>query len=312
MRKRTYLALGLVILVAFAACSGGGGDNDSGAAGRAPEPAAHKGVPGAEPVSGDIEQAQFSGADSGAGSVEPQSGELSTTGGGPFPDLPSVAARVIKTATVDIEVGDGKLSEALDEATGVMRRFGGFVLSSTIADERRGRAQLVLRVPAERFESALTELTDIGKVESRSISGEDVSQQFVDLEARRRNLEVQETVMLRLMRRATTIQDTIVVQRELQQIQLEIERITGRLNYLEDQTALSTISVSFVETGAPAPGGKNTLERAWERAADTTLAILSGTIIAAGAITPVVILGALIYVIGALVLRKLRPRLGLE
>ena len=90
-------------------------------------------------------------------------------------------------------------------------------------------------------------------------------------------------------------------------MQLEIERLTGRLRYLNDQADMSTISVSFFESGA-APGKPTlgVLQRAWERAVDVSLAVVSAVIVGTGFVVPIGLLLAVAY----LVLRALRPRLG--
>jgi hypothetical protein len=103
------------------------------------------------------------------------------------------------------------------------------------------------------------------------------------------------------------VSDSIRVQRELGGVQLDIERLTGRLRYLEDQAEMSTISISFLEVGA-APGKPKlgVLQRAWERALNLSLAVVSAVIVGTGFVVPVGLLLALAY----LLLRAFRPRLS--
>lgn len=224
-----------------------------------------------------------------------------------FVDTPSVGPRVIKTATVDLEVAKDGLEEATRESIAIAGRFGGFVLSTSTRNDRSASSSVVVRIPAASFERALTQLEELGDVKAEEISGEDVSQEFVDMEARVRNLEAQETVLLRLMDRSVSVADTIRVQRELQGVQLEIERLTGRLRYLEDLTEMGTISLSLVEVGAPGhkpPSG--VLAKAWERAVDGALAVVSAVIVGTGVLVPIAIMAAIAF----LLLRALRPRLS--
>lgn len=224
-----------------------------------------------------------------------------------FVDVPPIGPRVIKTATVELEVEKDGLEEATRDSIAIAGRFGGFVLSTSTQNDRSASSMIVVRVPAESFERALTELEGLGEVKGEEISGQDVGQQFVDMEARVRNLEAQETVLLRLMDRSVSVSDTIRVQRELQGVQLEIERLTGRLRYLEDQTDMSTISLSLVEVGAPGhkpPTG--VLARAWERAVDGALAVVAAVIVGTGVLVPIAIMALIAFVI----LRALRPRLS--
>ena len=218
-------------------------------------------------------------------------------------DLPGMAPAVIKNALLDIEVARDGLQEAVDDAIAAAQNAGGFVLTTRLDDERSGRGTIVLRVPAERFETVLATLDDLGDVRGRSVTGEDVSEEFVDLEARLRNFEAQETVLLRLMDRARSVSDTIKVQRELTGIQLEVERIRGRLRFLEDQTSLGTVTVKLTEPGAVVAAG-STLEKAWERAGGVALAFLSGLVVSLGVVVPAAILLAFAF----LAFKFVRPR----
>jgi hypothetical protein len=224
-----------------------------------------------------------------------------------FAGPPSVGPTVIKTAEVDIEVGRDKLQEATRASISIAGRVGGFVLATSTEDQRTASSMVVLRVPADSFERALADLEALGEVKAERISGEDVGQEFVDLEARVRNLESQEAVLLRLMDRSRSVSDTIRVQRELQGVQLEIERLTGRLRYLRDQAEMGTVTLSFVEVGAPAhkpPSG--VIGKAWAQAVDLALAVVAAVIVGTGFLIPVAALALIAFV----ALRALRPRLG--
>ena len=241
----------------------------------------------------------FDNGDAGAGG----------TGGGVVSTLqaPDIGPNVIKTADVKIEVARNEVEDAVRNSVSTAGRFGGFVVSTSLEGEGAGSATVVVRVPAESFERALAALEELGEVDGELISGQDVGQEFVDLEARMRNLESQEVVLLRLMDESRSVSDTIRVQRELQGVQLEIERLTGRLRYLKDQADMSTISISFFESGA-APGKPTlgVLQRAWERAVDVSLAVVSAVIVGTGFVVPIGVLLAIAF----LALRALRPRLG--
>ncbi|HEX2196976.1 MAG TPA: DUF4349 domain-containing protein, partial [Actinomycetota bacterium] len=212
--------------------------------------------------------------------------------------------RVIKTADLRLEVEDGRLAATLREGREIAEAAGGFLLSTSIDGVERRSGDFVIRVPAERFEETLTALEDLGRLAGEDVRGEDVSQEFVDLEARLRNATAQEEVLFRLYDRSTSIADTIRVQRELEDVQLEIERLRGRLRFLEDRTDLSTISVSVVEAGVvTAEAGP--FEKAWDTARKTFVAVVSGAIVGAGFLLPIVAFALLAY----LVFRLVRPRL---
>ena len=212
--------------------------------------------------------------------------------------------RVIKTADLRLEVTDGRLGRTLREGRAIAEEAGGFLLATSVDGVDRRRGEFVIRVPAERFEETLTALEELGKIAAEDVRGEDVSQEFVDLEARLRNATAQEEVLFRLYDRSSSIADTIRVQRELEDVQLEIERLRGRLRYLADRTDLSTISVSVAEAGVvTAEAGP--FEKAWATARKTFVAVVSGALVGAGFLLPIAALALLAY----LVFRLVRPRL---
>ena len=312
MARISRTAITLVILVVLSALVGACGGDDMGVSdGGSGEVAA---------VDETLEQRAYAGTDKadtdqavayGAvtdGTATSGGGDSGSGGGGgvadTFTEAPAVGPNVIKTADIRLEVDRDGLQDAVRDGIAAAGRFGGFVLSTSMEDARSGSATVIVRVPAESFERALAELEGLGEVESELIAGRDVGQEFIDLGARVRNLEAQEAVLLRLMNRSQTVLDTIRVQRELQPVQLEIERLTGRLRYLEDQTDMSTISVSFFEAGAATPTPQGTIGKAWARAVELALTMVSSVIVGTGVIVPL----ALLLLLGYLVVRAMRPR----
>jgi hypothetical protein len=217
--------------------------------------------------------------------------------------LPLPSTLVVKTATLELSVERG-VAEAVHEASDVAARAGGFVATTALERGRDASGTVVIRVPAERFESALDDLRQLGDLEHETVSGEDVSRQFVDLQARLRNWQAQEAVLLRLMDRSRSVADSIRVQGELARVQLEIERIQGRLSFLEDQTSFGTITATFVAAGPP-PSQPPALARAFEKAIASALSVVSAVIIGAGFVLPVALLAGVVV----LVVRGVRPRI---
>jgi hypothetical protein len=172
---------------------------------------------------------------------------------------------------------------------------------------------IVIRVPASNFKDALKRMHSLGggKVRSESVNGQEVGQEFVDLDARKRNLAAQERVLIRLMDRAISVADTIRVEGELSQVQGQIEQIAGRLRYLHDQADMSTIAVSLRQSGvsAAAPGTPGSLHNAFVRAWHGTVSVVNGVIIAAGVVLPVGLLLAIGVAIGMRIWPPLRRRL---
>ena len=323
MARMRRLLAGSVLLLVVAGLLGACSGNDMGAAGRA------DGGDIVDQETGDLASAAIGEAakrgvayDSGmttssAGGTGTVGGvsigatsSNATTGGTPVytgGSSPVAGPSIIKTASVELEVARDGLDEATRDAISIAGRHGGFVLSTATDTQRAASSTVVVRIPASSFERALGDLEALGEVNAEEISGQDVSQEFVDLEARTRNLEAQETVLLRLMDKSVSVSDSIRVQRELQGVQLEIERLTGRLRFLKDQADMGTISLSFVEVGAPGhkpPPG--VLAKAWARAVDVAMGVVAAVIVGTGFLIPVAIIAA----VGFLVLRALRPRFG--
>ena len=219
--------------------------------------------------------------------------------------LPQVGPSIIKTATVDVGVPDDEVDESINDAIAIAGRYGGFVLSSQLGRRDSG-GTLTMRIPATRFEAALTDLEALGKVRRENISGEDVGQEFVDLEARLRNWESQEAVLLKLMDRAESVTDTIRVQNELSRVQMEIEQLRGRLTFLRDQTSLGTITATFGPLSAPKPDAPSRFAQAWSRAVDLMQSFVAGMIVTLGVVVPLSVIALILY----LIFRGLRPRLS--
>ncbi|HEX2240419.1 MAG TPA: DUF4349 domain-containing protein [Actinomycetota bacterium] len=299
-RRRLVAGMLLGVLVIAAAC--GGTDEEGDGAGSAAMDA---------PQDSDAFQTRRSSLRSGEAGVSytTTNDAVSAAGGGdqdsPATRAASIGPSVIKTAHIAVAVEDDELDGAMQDSIAIASRHGGFVLATNVDDRDARQARVTLRVPSRRFEMALADLRELGDVTAAEVRGEDVSQEFVDLEARLRNWRTQEAVLLRLMDEATTVSETIRVHGELSSVQLEIERIRGQLRYLEDQTSLGTITAKFSTDREPAaPPG--TLRRAWEQALAGALDVVAGLIVASGFVIPI---GALALFAWFLI-RQVRVRLS--
>ena len=157
-------------------------------------------------------------------------------------------SKIIRDGSMSIQVPKDDFSKGFAATTRIAQNNGGFVLSSQTRGQRRGT--LVLRIPAKRFDDAMVALRAIGVVQAQSITGKDVTAQYIDLKARLENAIGQRTVLRNLMAQATTIQETITVQDRLSQVELEVEQIQGQLNFIDDQVAEATVRVELHEENA--------------------------------------------------------------
>ncbi len=152
--------------------------------------------------------------------------------------------KVISTASVSLEVT--AVSESVAEIRSIAEGLGGFVeqLNSS-GDAERERASMTIRVPQDQFFAALERIEGLGEVSSRNMGTEDVSSQFIDLEARLKSSLREEQSLLALLERADTVSEILTIERELNRVRTEIERVQGQLNFLERRVELATILVSL-------------------------------------------------------------------
>jgi anti-sigma factor (TIGR02949 family) len=159
---------------------------------------------------------------------------------------------VIRAAhlALDVESVDGGARRLLVIAEG----NGGFIAdSSTTEDEGSPQGQFTLRVPAPRFGAVIQDIEALGKVRQRQISAQDVTGEFVDLQARLRNLEHHERQLLLFMDRADKVSDLLAIEQELSRVRGEIEQTTGRLNFISHSVDMATVEVALSQKAAASP-----------------------------------------------------------
>jgi hypothetical protein len=218
-----------------------------------------------------------------------------------------VDARIIRTADLSIEVEKSGFQDAFERAQLVAQKYAGYVASSSVWGEKSKSGNLLLRVPSKSYESAMADLSGLGTIDAQSSDSQEVTDQFIDLNARLRTWQAQQNVLLRLMEDANSIAETMTVQRELQQVQFQIEQIKGQLRVLRDQTAYATIAVEIHEPGAvkPVPGtDKPSLTALFQQALAGFLSIVSLVIVGLGYLIPI----SLIALVAWLVVRRLTTR----
>jgi len=157
--------------------------------------------------------------------------------------------KIIRNANLTIEIDSP--SDGIRRAAEIAQAHGGFVVTSEFTDNG-GRAQsqpsqtvtIVLRVPSSQFEQALENIRKIGnRVLQDKVAGQDVTEEYLDLEARIRTKKALEAQFIEIMKQAKKVSEALEVQRELAEVRTEIERLEGRRRFLENQSTLSTINI---------------------------------------------------------------------
>ncbi len=169
-----------------------------------------------------------------------------------------VQRMVIKNASLSIIVAEPAL--VMDDIMAMAESMGGFVVTSNMWQTTLGsgmtvdQATITIRVPAERLDEALDHIkAGAGEVRSENISGEDVTSQYTDLQSRLRNLETAEAQLTQIMEDATDTEDVLQVYNRLVEVGEEIEVIKGQMQYYEQASALSSISIDIIADEADQP-----------------------------------------------------------
>lgn len=172
-----------------------------------------------------------------------------------IPNNPSpIDRKIIKNAQLSIVVQNA--ATALFQITGISSDVGGYVVGSrTFSVGDRTGAQISIAVPVDRFEEAVNMVRNTAlRIEQDMTSSAEVTEQFVDLQSRLRNLEATAARLRDFLNKANTITETLKVNDELTRIESESEQIKGKLNALNARSAFSTIAIDINETyPTPAP-----------------------------------------------------------
>jgi len=161
---------------------------------------------------------------------------------------------IIRTADLTLVVSDTQ--ESMAALARLAGEFGGFVVSSSASRvaENALEGSVTLRVEAARFDEALARIRALAvEVRSESVRGEDVTAEYVDLDARIRNLEAAEAQLQQILKQATSTEDVLAVYRELTNLRGQIEQVKGRMKYLSQSAALATITITLIPDALAQP-----------------------------------------------------------
>lgn len=169
----------------------------------------------------------------------------------PFP-VQVIDQKIVRTAAVQITVQDvAGVERSIWNLAEELR--GNVLTSNRSGTGDSSRSEVVFRVPADRYQDAIDRIHRFAvKVEKEQSSAQDVTEEYVDLQARQRNLEATVLQFQALLAKATTIDEKLKVQAHLNNAQSDLERIKGRLNYYDQRSAYSTISVTILPLPPPA------------------------------------------------------------
>ncbi len=245
----------------------------------------------------------------------PAAGQLPAGDGStPAPGAASDALKIVYTGSLDLLVDD--LDAALAKGRTTVLATGGYIGGSdeSRTDETRS-AVISYRIPASRWEDALTGLRGIAKaVAGEKTQAAEVGGQIVDLEARLRNLRASEQVLVGIAEKTDKVADLLEVQQRISDVRGQIEQLDGQRAALEDQVAYGTLVTTFVVKIPPAPVVEKP-KVAWDPAKDVAAAsarftrmaqrVVSGAIWFAIVWLPILAVGLVGLVAAAWVVRRL-------
>ncbi len=177
--------------------------------------------------------------------------------------MPAATERmIVRTAHMRVSVANP--SESVDAVSKLAQGLGGYVVSSEVSEVVRTESlryqysNITIRVPSEKLDEAMRRIREMAAdpktgVINESVSGEDVTAEYVDSEARLKNLEAAEAQLAELLDNAPDLEYTMDVFRELTNIREQIEVTKGRMKYLKESAALSAVSVEFVAEASLKP-----------------------------------------------------------
>lgn len=188
-------------------------------------------------------------------------------------NVPEADRLIIRNKTLRIEVD--KVADAIDKIQAASKKSGGVITGMQVATDSGspiyrysdtgspsdGTALLgyvVVRVPADKFEAFVTEVSALGTVRYEAETSDDVTQQHVDLSARLENLRAEEKRLREFFTAAKDVKDMLAIEQELSRVRGEIESLDAQVKYLERQAAMATVTIDLNEPQPIVrPGGED-------------------------------------------------------
>ena len=210
----------------------------------------------------------------------------------------SDAAMIIRTGTATIQVDS--LEPAVVRLRMLAQSLGGYIGNTSMQtgkDQLRA-ATVEMKVPASRWGQLVSGLKPIGTLEAQDENAEDVTEEFVDVQARVANSRrLEERLIALLANRTGKLSDVLAVERELARVREEIDRYEGRIRFLKSRTAVSTMTVTLHEP-PPVLGnqpGQNPIADAFRDAWRIFVGMIAFLISSLGVIVPIVVIGLVVW-----------------
>lgn len=222
------------------------------------------------------------------------------------------ARMIIHQARVSTNVKD--LEKAQHNMEQKVKKYDGYIVESNVylESDETSTGKMVVRIPEKHFETFLSEAeAEASEVLEKNVTGQDVTEQYVDLRSRVKSKRAVEERLLAFMKDAEKTDDLLKISTDLAKIQEEIEVLVGKINYLENQTSFSTIELTMYENRVIIPEIENKDLNTWEKtkkqfitSTNSLLSIGSGIIVFIFGNFPVLVLLAVIAVVVVWVIKR--------
>ena len=206
---------------------------------------------------------------------------------------------IVRSGSMSVEVD--KYDETEARIKEIAKKYSGYVTNSNATLNANGKKQgtITLRVPAEKFDGVLNDIRQTGKVMNENISGKDVTEEYMDSEARLKTQRQLEERLLKLLSEKTAkLTDIVDVEQKLSGVRENIERTEGRMKYLKDQASYSTLAISVYEPSllSTSTGGGffYEIEQSFKRGLNGFTAVLTGIITVVIALLPILVIAIIL------------------
>ena len=207
--------------------------------------------------------------------------------------------KIVYDAEVRLVVPD--FSDTENAVSNLVKEYDGYLanvsIDRTSGEQRKGRWQI--RIPVEQFDAFLNALSEIGTPETRQQTAQDVTEEYVDLEARIKNTKrLEERILALLENNQGEIKDVIEVERELGRVRGEVERMEGRLRYLSNRTSSTTVTIyireerDYISPDAPTLVAR--IQHAWDSSLLALRQFGEGFLVVAVSVAPWLVVGLII------------------
>lgn len=159
--------------------------------------------------------------------------------------------KIIKEGTITFQTTNAKQTQQLIAKTAAASNA--YISEDEINDNggERTEYRVTVRIPAEKFDSFLATISEsAAELESKKVSAKDVTEEYVDIEARIKTKKEMEARYAQLLQRAAKVSEVLEIEKEMGSLRAEIESIEGRLRYLKSQVAFSTLTIIYYEKAA--------------------------------------------------------------